>query len=92
MGDPFDAGFQSVQARFALAHGRWSGNGWHGSVIGVPAAATDLPLVGLVERIGLAGGLLVIGLLAGLVASLLQRAWGQTEGFERHSASGAGFS
>lgn len=88
--DPFDAGFQSVQARFALAHGRWSGNGWYGSVIDVPASATDLPLVGLVERIGLAGGLLVIGLLAGLVASLLQRAWGQTEGFERQLGVGCG--
>lgn len=86
--DPFGAGYQSVQARFALANGHLVGNGWHGSFVHVPAVATDLPLVGIVERLGLFGGLLVVALLAGAVTYMLHAAWLQRDMCRRHLGIG----
>lgn len=86
--DPFGTGYQSLQARFAMAHGHVSGHGWHESFTRVPAVATDLPLVGLVERLGLLGGLVLLLLFAGTVAVMLRAAWSRHDHVERHIGIG----
>lgn len=69
--DPYGLGYQTLQARFALANGHLFGEGWSSSHLTyVPALATDLPLVGIVERVGFLGTAVVLILVALLFARI----------------------
>ncbi|HEX7342496.1 MAG TPA: putative lipid II flippase FtsW [Rhodanobacteraceae bacterium] len=68
--DPFDNGFQLVQALIAIGRGQWFGVGLGDSVqklFYLPEAHTDFILAVIGEELGLAGIVLVIGLFALLV-------------------------
>ena len=68
--DPFNSGFQLTQALIAIGRGDWWGVGLGASVqklAYLPEAHTDFLFAILVEELGLAGGLSVIGLFAVLV-------------------------
>ncbi len=68
--DPFDNGFQLVQALIAIGRGEWFGVGLGGSVqklFYLPEAHTDFILAVIGEELGLAGIALVVGLFGVLV-------------------------
>jgi cell division protein FtsW len=68
--DPFDNGFQLVQALIAIGRGHWFGVGLGGSVqklFYLPEAHTDFILAVIGEELGLAGIVLVVGLFGVLV-------------------------
>lgn len=68
--DPFNSGFQLVQALIAFGRGEWFGVGLGASVqklFYLPAAHTDFILAVLAEELGLVGVLLVIALFAVLI-------------------------
>ena len=68
--DPFNTGFQLVQALIAFGRGEWFGVGLGASIQKLsylPAAHTDFLLAILAEEMGLFGVLTVIGLFAVLV-------------------------
>ncbi len=68
--DPFDNGFQLVQALIAIGRGEWFGVGLGGSVqklFYLPEAHTDFILAVIGEELGLAGIVLVLGLFGLLV-------------------------
>lgn len=69
--DPFDRGFQLVQALIAFGRGEWFGVGLGASVQKLhylPAAHTDFLFAVTAEELGLAGVLAVIGLFAVVIA------------------------
>ena len=68
--DPFDNGFQLVQALIAIGRGEWFGVGLGGSVqklFYLPEAHTDFILAVIGEELGLMGILMVVGLFGVLV-------------------------
>lgn len=68
--DPFNDGFQLVQALIAVGRGEWFGVGLGGSVqklFYLPEAHTDFILAVIGEELGLAGIVLVVGLFVVLV-------------------------
>ncbi|MDH5631959.1 MAG: putative lipid II flippase FtsW [Gammaproteobacteria bacterium] len=68
--DPFDSGFQLVQALIAFGRGEWFGVGLGASIqklAYLPAAHTDFLLAVLAEELGFSGILFVIGLFVVLV-------------------------
>src|SRR5699024_36732 len=68
--DPFDNGFQLVQALIAIGRGEWFGVGLGGSVqklFYLPEAHTDFILAVIGEELGLFGIVLVVTLFALLV-------------------------
>lgn len=68
--DPFDSGFQLVQALIAFGRGEWFGVGLGASIqklAYLPAAHTDFILAVLAEEIGLAGVLFVIAMVTMIV-------------------------
>jgi len=72
--DPFNTGFQLVQALIAFGRGEWLGVGLGASIQKLsylPAAHTDFLLAVLAEELGLWGILLVIGLFGVLVTRAL---------------------
>lgn len=80
--DPFDSGFQLVQALIAFGRGEWFGVGLGASVqklFYLPAAHTDFILAVMAEELGLAGVLLVMGLFA----TIVYRAFGIARAAER---------
>ncbi len=81
--DPYDKGFQLVQALIAIGRGGWFGNGLGESIqklFYLPEAYTDFLLAVIAEELGLCAVVLVIGLFFVLVvrgfaiASRAQRA------------------
>ena len=68
--DPFDSGFQLVQALIAFGRGEWLGVGLGASIqklAYLPAAHTDFILAVLAEEMGLIGVLFVISMITLLV-------------------------
>ena len=69
--DPTGSGYQTLQSLYAIAAGGWKGAGWFAGTQGrlgfLPAHETDFILAVLVEEWGVAGGLVTLALLAGLV-------------------------
>ncbi|HET7267708.1 MAG TPA: putative lipid II flippase FtsW [Oleiagrimonas sp.] len=68
--DPFDNGFQLVQALIAIGRGEWFGVGLGGSIqklFYLPEAHTDFIVAVIGEELGLFGIVLVVGLFALLV-------------------------
>jgi len=68
--DPFDNGFQLVQALIAIGRGEWFGVGLGGSIqklFYLPEAHTDFILAVIGEELGLFGIVLVVALFALLV-------------------------
>lgn len=88
--DPFGSGYQTLQARFAMGHGGVLGQGWNGASTNLPAAMTDLPLVVLIERLGAAGGLIVLLLLGYLTYRIFVIALRQTDPLLRQFGFGCG--
>jgi len=73
--DPYDAGFQLVQALIAIGRGEISGVGIGGSVqklFYLPEAHTDFIFAILAEELGLIGILFVLALFAVLVVRILR--------------------
>lgn len=73
--DPFDSGFQLIQALIAFGRGEWLGVGLGASVqklFYLPAAHTDFILAVIAEELGLFGIVIVIGLFVLLVGRALQ--------------------
>lgn len=73
--DPFDSGFQLIQALIAFGRGEWLGVGLGASVqklFYLPAAHTDFILAVIAEELGLFGIAIVIGLFVLLVGRALQ--------------------
>lgn len=69
--DPFNDGFQLVQALIAIGRGEWFGVGLGGSVqklFYLPEAHTDFILAVIAEELGLAGIVLVLALFGWLIA------------------------
>lgn len=69
--DPFNSGFQLVQALIAFGRGEWFGVGLGASVqklFYLPAAHTDFILAVIAEELGLLGVVLVIALFTLIVA------------------------
>ncbi len=87
--DPAGAGYQVLQAIYAVVNG-----GLYGSGLGagtpwlVPAAHTDMIFPAMMEEIGLAGGLVVLLLLLCYVWLMLSIALGAREPFCRLAALG----
>ncbi|MDX1625749.1 MAG: putative lipid II flippase FtsW, partial [Wenzhouxiangellaceae bacterium] len=76
--DPFDAGFQLVQALIAVGRGQIAGVGLGGSVqklFYLPEAHTDFIFAILAEELGLIGILTVIGLFGVLVVRVFRIGW-----------------
>lgn len=68
--DPFNSGFQLVQALIAFGRGEWLGVGLGGSIqklFYLPAAHTDFLLAIIAEELGLLGVLAVMGLFGILI-------------------------
>lgn len=68
--DPFNTGFQLTQSLIAIGRGEWFGVGLGASIqklFYLPEAHTDFVFAVLAEELGLAGILLVVGLVLGLV-------------------------
>lgn len=86
--DPLGAGYQTVQATFALANGGVTGTGlgW-GMADTIPAAVTDYVFVAVAEELGLAGASGVILAFALLVTGGLQAAARRPDAYERFLAA-----
>lgn len=94
--DPFNTGFQLVQALIAFGRGGWFGVGLGGSIQKVfylPAAHTDFLLAIVAEELGLIGVIAVIALFAALVvrAFMIARVAAQRgQVYNAHLAQGLG--
>jgi len=92
--DPYNAGFQLVQALIAVGRGEVSGVGIGGSVqklFYLPEAHTDFIFAILAEELGLLGIVVVLALFAVLVVRILKigiRAHAAGWGFAAHTAFG----
>lgn len=86
--DPLGAGYQTVQASFALANGGVAGTGlgW-GMADAIPAAVTDYVFVAVAEELGIAGASGVILGFALLVVGGLQVAARTPDPYERFLAA-----
>jgi len=94
--DPYDSGFQLVQALIAVGRGEWFGVGLGGSVqklFYLPEAHTDFIFAVIAEEFGLLGVVLVIAafaLLCGRLFVLGKRAVAQHLGFAGFVCYGVG--
>ncbi len=86
--DPLGAGYQTVQASFALSSGGVTGTGlgW-GMADVIPAAVTDYVFVAVAEELGLAGASAVILAFALLVVGGLRAAARTHDAYERFLAA-----
>lgn len=94
--DPFNSGFQLVQALIAFGRGEWFGVGLGASIQKVfylPAAHTDFILAIIAEELGLLGVLVVMALFAVLVArafAISRRAEAKGQVYAARLAQGLG--
>jgi len=94
--DPFNSGFQLVQALIAFGRGEWLGVGLGGSIqklFYLPAAHTDFLFAIIAEELGLIGVLAVMGLFAILIARafvIARRAEGAGQLYAARLSSGIG--
>lgn len=94
--DPFNDGFQLVQALIAVGRGEWFGVGLGASVqklFYLPEAHTDFIFAVIAEELGLLGVIVVVGLFAGLCARLFwigQRCIARGMGFQGYICFGVG--
>jgi len=86
---PLTAGFQSIQADFAFAHGHLFGTGLgFGNPQFVPVVASDYVFAAIGEELGLVGAMAVLALYLLLVARGLMIALLATESFTRLLTAG----
>lgn len=94
--DPFNDGFQLIQALIAIGRGEWFGVGLGASVqklFYLPEAHTDFILAVIAEELGLAGIVLVLALFAWLVGRAFTiglRALDQGQRYAAYCAFGVG--
>jgi cell division protein FtsW len=94
--DPFNSGFQLVQALIAFGRGEWLGVGLGGSIqklFYLPAAHTDFLFAIIAEELGLIGVLAVMALFAILIVRafvIARRAEGAGQLYAARLSSGIG--